>query len=144
MKIYIAGGSDELEIAEHYIGKARQAGAIITFDWPANIRRVGLMQDASVKAKRPNADECIDLGVRPSECVWALMPRSKSEGMFYELGAAHVLGIPFVISGERANAHLFSAHATKLYAEHDHALRDLENWFRNRAAMKWLVSRYGS
>lgn len=141
MRLYIAGGSDELEIAEHYISKARQAGAVITFDWPANIRAVGNANPASVEDKRPHADECAN-AVRSAQCVWALMPRNKSEGMFYELGIAYALGVPFVISGERANAHLFSAHAVRLYEHHHQAMDSLRAQLAGHV-WPWFTSKPG-
>ncbi len=87
MKIYVAGSSKELDRVEGVIARLRSAGHMITHDWTKAVRAAP--DDHAITDE--HARQCAEADVRgvyDADVVWLLIPEVKSEGAFFELGAA--------------------------------------------------------
>lgn len=123
MKLYIAGGSRECELAAHYIAAMRVAGAEITLDWVREFRELGLATAPGWEQKHAQMD--LD-AVRAADVVWLLVPEERSDGASVEFGAALALGKYTVVSGDWRRSIFFHL-ADARYAAHDSALEHLRN-----------------
>jgi len=90
LQVYVAGASAEMERAEGWMRKLREAGITVTSTWPDVIRKVG----AANPMDAPRADRlgwAIDdvRQVVESNVFWLLLPQGKvSAGAYTELGCA--------------------------------------------------------
>ena len=145
MKLYIAGSSKELEVAENWINLARAAGFDITFDWPAAIRAEGGNErDVPITSEKQREYALTDIdAVIDADIVWFLGSVHASQGMHAELGAAlalRVLAWPdaplTVFSGERQS--IFAHAVDEYYETHSEAFRELSKrpdvWHYSRHA----------
>lgn len=86
--IYVAAAITELERAERAIAAARALGYEPTFDWPANVRRVGKPDHALTTAElRPHLRRNLD-AARAAAMHWMLTPGAGAStvGGWVELG----------------------------------------------------------
>lgn len=122
-RIYVAGGSSERALVSTYMDSLRGAGWTIAYDWTQNY----------------GGDESARLdyqGVWNSDYLWLILPREKSEGAFFEFGAACSARDAFreantyrrltvVVSGfdaTRDASRIFVSLADKVCPSHSHAL----------------------
>lgn len=127
-RIYVAGGSSERDMVSTYMDSLRGAGWTIAHDWT---------QDPVFVGGPPQDSARLDYqGVWNSDYVWVILPREKSEGAFFEFGAACSARDAFresdtdrrltiVVSGfdaTRDAARIFVQLADKVCPSHSHAL----------------------
>lgn len=100
-KLYIAGASADIERAERWIAKAREAGVHVTEDWPAKVRTAGAANVGTIEQLRAAAEAC-ERGVIAASVVWVLVPRETrpTAGAWYEMGMARALGARIVVSAD--------------------------------------------
>jgi hypothetical protein len=126
MKIYICGGSSEMDLVAGYMRDLRDTGHSITHDWIATIRSNG---DANPRV----ASNCLrakwatdDLrGIERADIVWVILPIKPSLGCAFEAGYVAGFGDRFIISGDW-RATIFSSRAFARFDEHDRALKWLQ------------------
>jgi hypothetical protein len=122
--IYIAGGSPERELVSGYMTQLRAAGWRVSLDW-------------TVFYGHPEAARLDFDGVWNADFFWLILPREKSEGAFFEFGAACSASatlresetsdrsITVIVSGydgERDAQRIFVALANRVFPQHGQAL----------------------
>lgn len=122
MKLYLCGGSTELDLVSETMRQLRAMGHEITHDWVANIRDVGHAnpRDASHEARLRWSAEDLD-GIDRADLVWAMLPARASFGCAFESGFAIGSGKTVIMSGDW-RASIFSAQAYARFNEHAHAV----------------------
>lgn len=97
--LYIAGASKEIERAERWIAKAREAGFVITEDWPAKVRAAGSANHAPEDVLRDAAEKC-EAGAITAEITWVLIPSAETPtaGAWYEMAIALAAGRKIITS----------------------------------------------
>lgn len=97
--IYVAGASKEVELVEYWMGKLREAGHTITFDWTVDVR-AATKSDAELTNAEQSTYATADLdGVEAADIVWILVPDNASTGCWVELGAAVAMRKDIIVSG---------------------------------------------
>jgi len=124
MRVYVAGGSAEVELVARYVAALRAAGVEVTYDWTPDFlegrQRPGAPQPAEQRAAHARAD--LD-GIARADLVWWILPAARSEGSAFEAGVAHALGKRLVVSGARAaHGRVFPELAAERWDSHDAAL----------------------
>lgn len=114
VRIYIAGASAERERVRAALAYVRSLGAVVTFDWLAEIERVGtaLPLDALTAERSALADL---RAIHEADVVLLLVPAAGviTTGAWAELGYALAKGVPVITSGDEAHRRcLFGALAT--------------------------------
>jgi hypothetical protein len=125
-RVYVCGGSSELDLVARHMHTLRAWGYIITRDWVSVVRSNGSgnPRDATHKARlRWSADDI--RGIEEASIVWALLPVKPSFGCAFEIGYAVGHGERVIVSGDW-RATIFSAQAEARFNEHEHALE----WLR--------------
>jgi hypothetical protein len=88
-RIYVAGGSKEIDNVEVYMTRLREIGYEITFDWCAEIRNVGIANPRGVsEVDRKQWASRNKLGVARAWTFWLLIPEEFTIGAWVELGWA--------------------------------------------------------
>jgi hypothetical protein len=139
VKIYVAGGSSELDLVEGYMMRLRKAGYQITDDWPTLVRKVGASnpRDASDADKFSWSGANLR-GILNADLVWVILPVVPSFGCAFEFGYARGLARNrlrpqvVIVSGDW-RATIFSVQANRLFETHDHALGYLTDLARPHA-----------
>jgi|HubBroStandDraft_2_1064218.scaffolds.fasta_scaffold01184_5 hypothetical protein len=128
MKIYVAGGSSELELVAGYMAKLRELGHIITHDWVATVRSTGDANPRTATQKQRLRWAGDDLrGIDAARIVWVILPITRpSFGCAFEAGYAVGQGLTDVIMSGDWRASIFSSQVEARFNEHDHALE----WLR--------------
>jgi hypothetical protein len=126
MKIYVCGGSSELDAVSARMQQLRETGHTITHDWTANVRSVGDANPRTATHEQRSQWAADDLrGIEEASLVWVMLPIKPSFGCAFEAGAAVGAGTRVIISGDW-RATIFSSQAYARFNEHDHALE----WIR--------------
>jgi hypothetical protein len=126
MKIYVCGGSSEMDLIASYMQKLRAMGHTITHDWVATIRAAGEANPRNATHKQRDKWSTEDLnGVNESSLMWVILPAKTSFGCAFEAGYAVGMGENVIMSGDW-RATIFSSKANARFNEHDHALE----WIR--------------
>lgn len=126
LRLYIAGSSLERDLVAHWMGKARELGCEITYDWVQAVRDVG-------EANPPDEDTryryaWLDYeGVEGCNKFWLLMPRRDGgRGAFVELGlAVGMRNCETIVSGVNYDSTIMTALAARCFRFHDEALEYL-------------------
>jgi hypothetical protein len=126
MKIYICGGSSEMDLIADLMKKLRDMGHTITHDWVATIRSVGEAnpRDVSHKTRAGWSDDDLR-GVSDASLVWVVLPKKTSFGCAFEAGYAVGMGEHVIMSGDW-RATIFSSRAESRFDTHEKALE----WIR--------------
>ena len=104
MQIYICGKFEEKELVQEYMTEAEKLGHTITHDWTRN----------SIGYCTEDAENDLD-GVLAADAVVAIAQnKHEYKGLYCEIGAALVLGIPVYIIGNNADACVFSLLCKKI------------------------------
>lgn len=131
IKVYVAGASREIEIAEKMILGVRTCGHLITLDWPQAIRE-SARRTGELAANGPSiphtsqveaAKDCAD-AVRNADIFWLLVPKRGTEtaGCWVEYGIAHAEQVKnIIVSGEYQKS-IFCAAAHARFDRHSSAL----------------------
>lgn len=156
MKIYIAGPSKDLSLAETWIARCRTAGFEITHDWVAAIRHAdegtnpkpavlinGKYAMASDLDERRRGWSLTDIdGVTSADVLWLLVDKNApSTGSWVELGYALAqrsrYGAPHTIvaSGDVYES-IFTALATVCCRTHEEAFANIESLIENERQMR--------
>lgn len=126
MKIYVCGGSSEMDLVAGYMSSLRAMGHVITEDWISAIRVVGESNPRQITHRRRMRYASDDLrGIRTAALVWVILPVAKSFGCAFEMGFAVGRGHEVIISGDWRET-IFSSMADFRFDEHEHALE----WIR--------------
>jgi hypothetical protein len=126
VKIYVCGGSSELDLVAGYMRKLRDAGHEITKDWVATIRATGDANPRTATHKQRLRWSGDDLaGIEDARLVWVILPVKTSFGCAFEAGYAIGHGYVVIMSGDWRRT-IFSSQALARFNEHDHALE----WIR--------------
>ena len=126
MKLYLCGGSSELDLVSEHMGLLRAMGHEITHDWTATIRAVGDANPRNARHKKRLGWSAEDLdGIDRADLVWAMLPAKASFGCAFESGFAIGSGKTVIMSGDW-RASIFSAQASARFNEHAHAIE----WLR--------------
>lgn len=126
MKIYVCGGSSEMDVVAERMRQLREMGHIITCDWVEAIRAVGEANPRNASHEQRAAWGTEDLhGIEGADLVWVMLPVSPSLGCAFEAGFAIRNGSAVIVSGDW-RATIFSAQAEARFDEHDQALE----WIR--------------
>lgn len=127
--IYVAGGSPERELVSGYMMQLRAGGWRITHDWTQDPGYDG--------APIPDSARLDFDGVWNADYFWLILPREKSEGAFFEFGAAcsasatlresetSSRSITVIVSGYdagRDTQRIFVALANRVFPQHGQAL----------------------
>jgi len=94
LRVYVAGASSEMERAERYMVKLREAGIVVTSTWPEVIRSqpngeanpMSVPRAVRARWARTDLDE-----VTESNFLWLLVPKVPSAGAHVEFGYAVML-----------------------------------------------------
>jgi hypothetical protein len=94
LRVYVAGASSEMERAERYMAKLREAGVTVTSTWPEVIRSqpngeanpMSVPRAVRARWARTDLDE-----VSSSNFLWLLVPKVPSAGAHVEFGYAAML-----------------------------------------------------
>jgi hypothetical protein len=126
MKIYIAGGSSEMDLVGIQMGLVRAMGHTITYDWVSTIISVGAAnpRDATHRQRMRWCDEDLR-GIENAHMVWIILPAKTSFGCAFEAGFACGNGQKFIVSGDW-RASIFSSRALARFDEHHHAISWLQ------------------
>ena len=127
MKIYICGGSTELDEVASRIRQLRELGHTITYDWVTVVRAnggVGNPRSATYTQRLRWSDDNIQ-GVETANIVWAILPKQSSFGCAFEIGCAIGCSRPVIVSGDW-RATIFSSQALARFDEHDRAVEWLK------------------
>lgn len=142
MRIYVCGGSSEMDTIAERMRQLREMGHMITHDWVATIRSVGEANPRQASHKDRLRWAAEDLrGIEEAHIVWAMLPVKPSFGCAFELGFACGQGHHVIVSGDW-RASIFSAQAEARFNEHDHALAWLKlygtpgSWEEEMAALE--------
>lgn len=126
MKIYVCGGSSEMDLVAGYMTKLRALGHEITHDWVSVIRSVGDANPREAARRQRRAWSGDDIhGIESASLVWVLLPLKTSFGCAFEAGFAIGRGGHVIMSGDW-RASIFSGQSLACFNEHDHALE----WIR--------------
>lgn len=121
MKVYIAGSSEEREVAivRALQDMVRASGHEVVSSWT---ECEGLKRDHPPAVKRGFARTDVD-GVQRCDVFWLVAPASKSEGAFLELGIAIDRKTRAIVSGPHARRpdRLFCL-LCEIYDSHEDAL----------------------
>lgn len=127
MRIYVCGGSSEMDVAAEYMRQLREMGHTITHDWVSIIRANGgngNPRNASHKDRHQWSTDDIR-GIETADIVWAILPAQTSFGCAFEIGYAVGHGPSVIVSGDW-RATIFSSYARARFNEHAHAIRWLK------------------
>lgn len=127
LRVYVAGASAEVDMVATFIGRLREAGVVITYDWTADVltSRARGVRDEDLTPGVRQACATADLqGVAQADVMWLLTPANASTGAWTELGFAIGTGTPLIISGEQARRSIFTE-GRHCVATHEDALRHL-------------------
>lgn len=127
MRFYVASAAIEIERAERMISTLRELGHFVTCDWPAAMRAETKRDHELTSDERLHYARADLAGVRQAECLIFLAPteRGRGAGCWVELGAALILGVPVLTSGDVSRS-IFAELAQYKFAsdaELDRALR---------------------
>ena len=126
MKIYVCGGSSELDAVKERMRQLREMGHEITHDWTATVSAVGDANPRTATHKQRVRWSGEDLlGVEEASIVWVMLPTKPSFGCAFEMGFAVGTGHAVIVSGDW-RASIFSSQAEHRFDEHDHA----SEWLR--------------
>lgn len=107
MKVYIAAAASEIDRAEHWAIRLRDAGIECSSSWMANVRAVGESNphSASQRERALYASLCV-IDIHDSHLLWLLTPSTghATRGGWFELGCAHTSGLPCIASGDTAQS----------------------------------------
>lgn len=124
-KVYLAGGSSEVESCGWWMQRLKDAGHTVTHDWTASVR-------AAVLAGRgANPRDAGDIerglwvkedfgGVESADIFWLLIPQAPTIGAWAELGYASGLETSIIISGDWRKS-IFTSLADVLCETHEEA-----------------------
>ena len=122
MRIYLCGGSSELDAVAERMRQLREMGHTITQDWVAVIRANGDANPRTAPHKNRAMWSGEDLsGVETADVVWVMLPVKPSFGCAYEAGFALGRGVRTIVSGDW-RASIFTSQADARFNEHDHAM----------------------
>lgn len=126
MRIYICGGSSEMDRIAGYMRQMRELGHEITHDWVSVIRNAGEAnpREAPHEARVYWSGEDLS-GIRKANLVWVVLPAKPSFGCAFEAGYAIGHGQIVIVSGDW-RASIFSSQAEARFNEHEHAI----DWLR--------------
>lgn len=114
-RVYVAASSREVERVRRCQALAAEWGWELTLDWLtpmlANIDRGVRDTDLPADEQHRHAEED-RMAIYAANLVWFLAPNAPTKGAWYELGWAHGIGKPVVVSGCAADPApmLFLAH----------------------------------
>lgn len=113
LRVYVAGGSSEVELVARYVAALRTAGVEVTYDWTADVLawRAAGAHPRTPEELAAHARADLD-GIERADLVWWILPAAFSEGSAFEAGVAHGLALALarlghaaprlVVSGDRA------------------------------------------
>lgn len=125
-KIYIAGASSEIERAEKWIARCREAGIEVTSTWCDNIRKVGAANPANASFIQRREWALVDLAeVKAAHVFWLLLPSNghRTDGAWAELAYAHAHGKWIHASGTHHN--IFIGLVNWLHTTDEEAFREI-------------------
>lgn len=103
LRVYVAGGSSEVELVARYIAALRAAGVEITYDWTADVLLWRAAGSPQLTAEQRAAHARADLdGIERADLMWWILPSAKSEGAALEVGVAIGSGKRIMVSGSVA------------------------------------------
>jgi hypothetical protein len=121
--VYLAGASREIELCERWMQRLRDAGHVITYDWCANIRRVGDANPREATEEQRREWSATDvLSAAKSEVFWLLMPTKPTVGAWFEFGAVYQTGGPRTLVSGDWRGSIFTALADHRFDKHQDAL----------------------
>ena len=126
IRVYVAGSSQEMNRASKWINAINELSThMITLDWTRKIRDAGSSnpQHWTMEQKTAAACETLD-AVADADVFWMLVPNTRSQGSWVELGVAYGRGIPIYASG-RYHARFFASIAHYVYFSDKHALAEI-------------------
>lgn len=100
--VYVAGSSDEIERARHWIERLRDFGVVVTSSWPESMELYNGVANprGDKKAREAIAKNCY-VEVAGSALLWLLAPsKGHGRGAYCELGIAYMNGLDIVVSGD--------------------------------------------
>lgn len=124
VSLYVAGGSTEAALVASYIRRLAERGFGVTHDWTVDVlkHQAAGLSDAVLGEEIALRDASRDInGVRRSHLLWLIAPAEKSEGAWFEMGAAYGIGLPCVVSGPAAS--IFRTLATVRFSTHEEAFQ---------------------
>lgn len=121
--VYVAGASAEIDQCEHWMGRLRALGHRISYDWCANIRRVGNAnpREATEEQRHEWSRTDIDAAL-VSDVFWLLMPTRPTVGAWVEFGAVRQTGGPRTLVSGDWRASIFTSLADERFDKHEDAL----------------------
>lgn len=129
LRVYVAGGSSEVELVARYVAALRAAGVEVTHDWTPHVPKPGEPWHTPDHAR---AD--ID-GVERADLVWWILPAALSEGSAFEAGYALGRAKRSVVSGAWAeHGRVFPSLLSELWSTHDAALAAIVSLAAERRA----------
>lgn len=123
MKVYVCGGSSELDLVTDYMTVLAHMGHEITHDWARVIRERGEANPRNDTHEQRLAYGAADLrGIMAADLVWIIMPAKTSFGCAFEAGNAYAKRKVVIFSGDWRST-IFSAQARARFDNHADALR---------------------
>jgi hypothetical protein len=102
LRIYVAGSSQEAQLAAHYMRRLQDYTIEVTYNWtePVIKNTIAGIKDTAMTHEDRVWHASTDLhGVSRADIFWLLAPVTASAGAWVELGAALAHGITCVVSG---------------------------------------------
>ena len=126
MKVYVCGGSSEMNEVADLMGRLREMGHTITHDWIATIRANGEANPRGASHRQRVRWSAEDIaGIEEADVVWVVLPVKPSFGCAFEAGFALGHGHSMIVSGDW-RASIFTSQAEARFNQHEHALE----WLR--------------
>lgn len=124
LRVYVAGGSSEVELVARYVAALRAAGVEITEDWSAAVLGWRSLGSPPLTAAQRAAHARADLeGIERADVVWWILPDALSEGSAFEAGYALGRAKRSVVSGAWAeHGRVFPSLLAELWSTHETAL----------------------
>jgi hypothetical protein len=87
MRVYVAAASSEIERAEKWMARLREAGVEVVSTWPEVIRKVGAANPMEASREERAGWASADLSeLSSANVLWLLLPEKPTSGMWIEYG----------------------------------------------------------
>lgn len=126
MAVYLATGSADIELAEHWLDKLREQDVKITHDWTRDVRMSGANPREAPQERRYDWAQQDKYGVTSADTFWLLVPPKPSMGCWIELGIAigqvNRLSTEIIVSGDWRST-IFTSLADRRFDSHEEAFQ---------------------
>lgn len=127
-RIYVASAVEQMTLVEHYVGRLKESGFEMSYEWTPDVRANGFKPDVHLTQTTRRFIAKMDAkGVEDADTVWVLTPTVKHVGcgMWVELGIAIALKKRLIVSGALCRRTVFTELAEACFEDHENAFSHL-------------------